>query len=206
MSRARRVLALGIGASVLVGLNVVSYRATLVSSPDLELAVLRADGEVHEPLAGVLPVRWSDLGETRRGVDGRPLFPDVVRALAGQTVEVSGYAFLLRDGVKDGLVTELVVMPPSMSACCGPSCTPVLEKLVYVDCSSAPLPRELWVQAGLYARFTGVLRLSDPDAKGCLFTVREARARLYEVDSAEEKARMLFDATRSPPWRRPAGT
>lgn len=207
MSRARHALVVAVGTSVLVGLNVVSYRGTLVATAeDVELTVLRADGDAHQPPEGVLPLRWSDLGETRRGADTRPVFSSAVTAKAGRTVEVSGYAFLLRAGVKEGRVTELVVMPPSMSGCCGPACTPVLEKLMYVDCSDAPLPRALWKQTGLYARFTGVLRLSEPDAMGCLFTLRQARARLYDVDTDGARASMVFDGTRSPPWRRPEGT
>ncbi len=176
--------------------NVASYRATF--APE-QLTVLQTEDDVHPPPAGVATLRWTELAQTRRGPAGEPRFAPGVVALAGRQVEVSGFAFLVKSGIERGEVLQLVVMPPTLATCCGPTCTPALEKIVYIDCSEAPLPRTLWSQAGLYARVVGTLALADSSSLGCLFTLRGARARLYEVDGDGQRAKLVFDASQEQP-------
>lgn len=98
-----------------------------------------------------------------------------------QRVRVAGLMFLLKSRIKDGRITACVLMPASMATCCGPACQPTPEKMVYVDLSANPIPVRLYRKKGLQVEFRGVLKLEDEASLDCLYTLREAEARLFDV-------------------------
>lgn len=173
---------------VAVAANLVSYRA---HAPVEDVAIVTSDDSAVPPAApGNTALSWADLGATRRDVHGRPVFLPSVRSLQGRRVEVSGFAFQLRSGLEGTRVVRFALMPPSLSGCCGPTCTPSPERTILVACAGAPA--ELWTQPGLYARVTGDLSLAEPDSLGCYYTIRATSCRFYDMID-DRRAKLVLE-------------
>lgn len=69
---------------------------------------------------------------------GRPDYPNELRALNGKYVHVPG-VFSPLEALKSGEVfLGGVIQPPSKLACCGLTCDPRTQLLIFVDCSVNP--------------------------------------------------------------------
>jgi hypothetical protein len=126
--------------------------------------------ELPPPQPGIENVSWSIVEKTTVH-NGKPQFDQQLRQLEGKRVQLPGVLFVLKPLVVDGKVTGAILMPPSKLTCCGVTCDPKQELMVYVDCESNPFPLQAKKELVIVV---GSLKLHDSDSTWGLYSLENA--------------------------------
>jgi hypothetical protein len=139
-----------------------------------ERAALQAYAQSSkEGASATLPLAWSVLENSRAGINGgAPFYPEDVKAMDGKEVVVAGVFSTIPTLSENKTAKGGFLQPPSKFACCGVTCDPRTQLLMFVDCSALP-----WAYSDerTLVQVRGRLKLETEDQTWGLFSLNEAR-------------------------------
>ena len=162
---------------LLAGINFLSYRAARGSNADAWSDAAQKSANTPPVIRqGAADLLWLLLEQTKVDTHTHQIvYSENLKTCTGKKVRIRGVLCVLPNLVVDGKVQSCVLMPPSKIACCGISCDPRPELMIFVDCKSSPFAPPSQKRM---AEVSGELELQNDDASWCLYTLNSAQVTL----------------------------